>query len=210
LAFGALHRLQFHVATLLTSFLYLSSQIIDLTRFRLESDGKTDALRGLLESTRLSIRADLMIARVHRKEKIGHALVGPDPCATSNCAVERGVDEPDVAARRSMHGPGIAEKREDPGFVENAPMRDAVPEGADGDVNVISEARGEIAMGPATSLFQFLGEIPMIEGAEWADFGFEERIGEMLVVVEAFRIGCAAAIGLDARPGNGETVACEI
>src|SRR2546430_12469528 len=81
LAFGALHRLQFHVAILLASFIDLGSQIIDLTRFRLESDGRTDALRGFLESTRLPIRADLMIARVYRKEKIGLALVGPDPCA---------------------------------------------------------------------------------------------------------------------------------
>lgn len=105
---------------------------------------------------------------------------------------------------------GIPEKREDPGFVENAPMRDAVAEGADGDVNVIGEARGEIAMGPAAGFLQFLRKIPMIERAERADFGFEERVGEVLVVVEAFRIGCAGAIGLNARPGDGETIAVQV
>jgi hypothetical protein len=50
----------------------------------------------------------------------------------------------------------------------------------------------------------------MIESTERADFGFEERIGEAFVVVEALGIGLASAIGLDARPGNGETIAGEI
>src|SRR5437667_12857912 len=48
-----------------------------------------------------------------------------------------------ILARGSMDAPGVTEKREDPRLVENAPVRDAVAQGAHGDVNVIGEARGE-------------------------------------------------------------------
>ena len=116
----------------------------------------------------------------------------------------------EILARRRVNAPGITEKREDPRFVENAPVRDKVAEGADGDVNVIGEARGEIAMGPAAGFLQFLRKIPMIKRAERADFRFKERVGEALVIIKALGIGCAAAIGLDARPGNGETVTCQV
>src|ERR1700674_321759 len=81
LAFGGLDRFQFHIVILLASFIDLRSQIIDSSCFDLESDGRTDALRRFLEGTRLPIRAHLMIAGVYGKEKIGLALVGPDPYA---------------------------------------------------------------------------------------------------------------------------------
>jgi len=50
----------------------------------------------------------------------------------------------------------------------------------------------------------------VIEGAERADFRIEERVGETLVMVKTPRIGLAGAIGLDARPRDGETVAGQI
>ena len=50
----------------------------------------------------------------------------------------------------------------------------------------------------------------MIESTDRADFGFEERIGETLVMVKTLRIGLAGAIGLNARPRDGETVAGQI
>jgi len=116
----------------------------------------------------------------------------------------------EIAARGSMNAPRIAEKGEDPRFVEETPVRDAVAECANGKVGVIAEARGEIAIGPAAGPFQFLREIPVIERAEWTDFCFEECVGEAFVVIEAFRIGRTSAIGLDARPGDRKTVAVEV
>ena len=109
-----------------------------------------------------------------------------------------------------MNAPRIAEKGEDPRFVEEAPVRDAVAECANGKVGVIAEARGEIAIGPAAGFLQFLREIPMIERAERTDFCFEECVGEAFVVIETFGIGCTSAIELDARPGNGKTVAVQL
>ncbi len=115
-----------------------------------------------------------------------------------------------ILARRRVNAPRVAEKREDPGFVENAPVGDAVAEGANDDFGVLREARGEIAIGPAACVFQFLRQIPMVERAERADFRCEERVGEPLVIVEAFGIGRTGASSLDARPGNRETVTGQI
>ena len=53
-------------------------------------------------------------------------------------------------------------------------------------------------------------KIPVIESADGADFGFEQRIGDALVVVEAFLIGGARAVGLNPRPGDGEAAALQI
>ena len=82
-----------------------------------------------------------------------------------------------ILARRRVNAPSIAEKREDPRLIEDAPVRNAIAKGADIDVNVIGEALGKIAIGPPAGFFQFLGEIPMVERAERADFRFEKSVG---------------------------------
>src|SRR5260370_40711717 len=79
LPFGGFDRLQLYIAIALTSFIDLGAQIIDFSRFCFESHGRTDALGRFLKGARLPVGADLMIAGVDRKEKIGLALVGTDP-----------------------------------------------------------------------------------------------------------------------------------
>src|SRR6266436_337300 len=109
-----------------------------------------------------------------------------------------------------MSAVSVTLKGKDPRFVEETPVRDAVAECANGELGVLAEACGEIAIGPAAGFFQFLREVPMIEGTERTNFCFEERVGEALVVIETFRIGRTRAIRLDARPGNRKTIAGEI
>jgi len=104
----------------------------------------------------------------------------------------------------------VAEKREDPRLIENAPVRDAVAEGADGDVNVISKAGGEIAVGPAAGVFQFLRKVPMIEGAEWADFSLRGERQRGACSSRGPWVGRAGTVGLDAGPGDGETVTGQV
>jgi hypothetical protein len=84
------------------------------------------------------------------------------------------------------------------------------PKSADSDVKVISETRGEIAIGPAASGFQFLRQIPVIERAKRTDFRFEKSVGEALVVVEALGIASAETVGLDAGPRDGEAVTSQV
>jgi hypothetical protein len=86
LAFGALDWLQFHIAIQLGPFIELGSEKMDLPRFRLESDGRTDASRPFVEDARLPIRAQLMIARINGEEEIRFALVCPNPRASSGVA----------------------------------------------------------------------------------------------------------------------------
>jgi len=109
-----------------------------------------------------------------------------------------------------VNTPAIAEKREDPRLIENAPVRNAVAEGANGHVNIVGEAGGEIAIGPAAGVFQFLRKVPMVEGAERTDFWFMESVGGTLVVFGARGIGRAGTVGLDAWPGDGKTVTGQV
>ncbi len=81
MAFGGLDELQLHVAIALASFIDLGSQIIDFARFGRESHGRTDALGRFLEGAGLPVRANLMIAGIDGKVKIGLAFVGADPRA---------------------------------------------------------------------------------------------------------------------------------
>jgi len=80
----------------------------------------------------------------------------------------------EAVASRSVNAPRVAEKGEDPGFVEDAPVLDAVAEGFGDDLRVVHETRGEIAIRPAARVFEGLREIPVIERADGADFCFEE------------------------------------
>src|SRR6266852_6183377 len=109
-----------------------------------------------------------------------------------------------------VDAPGIAERGEDPRLVENAPVGNAVAESTAHDVRVFGKACGEVAIGPAACVFKDLRQIPVIEGDERANLCFEKRVGEAFVVIDAFRIGFAAAAGLNARPGDGEAVALQV
>jgi hypothetical protein len=63
---------------------------------------------------------------------------------------------------------------------------------------VVGGIRGEIAVGPASAVFECLREVPVIDGAEGADVGFEESVGEAAVVVDALGVCGAGAGWLDA------------
>src|SRR5260370_36767497 len=101
-----------------------------------------------------------------------------------------------------MSGVRVTLKGKAPRFVEETPVRDAVAECANGEVGVLAEACGEIAIGPAAGFFQFLREVPMIEGTERTNFCFEERVGEALVVIETFRFPGTASSLMARVPGN--------
>src|SRR5262249_50273778 len=112
-----------------------------------------------------------------------------------------------VAAGGSGNGPSVAEECEDPRLVENAPMLDAIAERFDNELRVNHKKGGQIAIWPTPHRFQGLWEIPVIERADGTDFRFEQSVGDALVVVEAFLIGWAGAVGLDARPADREAAA---
>src|SRR5258708_7578846 len=71
----------------------------------------------------------------------------------------------EILARRRVSAPAVAEKGEDPRLIENAPVRDAIAESPPGDVNIVGDARGEIAIRPAAGAVQSMRKIPMLESA---------------------------------------------
>src|SRR5438876_10763053 len=81
LAFRGFHGYELHVEIALGSLIDLGSQIVGLSCFCLKRHGRADALGRFLEGAGLPIRADLMIAGIHGKEKIRFALGGHNPCA---------------------------------------------------------------------------------------------------------------------------------
>ena len=75
---------------------------------------------------------------------------------------------------------------------------------------VVREARGRIRLRPAAGILQRLRQIPVIERGQRPDAGFQHRIREPLVVVQTAGVGRAAAGGLNARPGDGESIGLQI
>ncbi len=104
----------------------------------------------------------------------------------------------------------ITQVGEGGGFVEQHPIGNAVAESACDSINVVSKARRRIAIGPAAGIFERLRQVPVIEGDEGANSGFQQGIDEAAVVINAFGIGRSGPGGLNARPGNRKAIAVQI
>src|SRR5262249_56073798 len=109
-----------------------------------------------------------------------------------------------IVSRGSVNAPSVAKESENPGLIENAPVLNAIAEGFDDKLGVVDETRGKVAVGPAAGVFEGLRKIPVIESADGADFCFEKRVGDTLVVIETFLIGGARTVSLYARAGGRE------
>src|SRR5215469_2847873 len=112
-----------------------------------------------------------------------------------------------VFTSRSVDTGAVAKPGEDVRLVENAPGIDAIPEMLNDKVGVVDEVSGGVAIGPATFIFERLGKIPVVNGHERADAGLVQLVENALVVIEAFGIGGARSVGLNARPTDGEAIA---
>ena len=63
------------------------------------------------------------------------------------------------------------------------------------EAGIIGEIARKIAVGPASKVLKFWGEIPVIDRAERADAGISQRIGEPLVIVQAFGLSFPFPLG---------------
>ena len=115
-----------------------------------------------------------------------------------------------VGASGSVDAQGIPEPGEYVGLVENAPGVDVVAEILHEQVGVVGEVSGGVAIGPAALVFERLRQVPVIHGDQRADVVLVQLIEDTLVVVEALGIGGAGAIGLNARPTDGEAIAGQV
>src|ERR1700739_3191146 len=115
-----------------------------------------------------------------------------------------------IRARRSMHAAAIAQKSKNPRFVEDAPVGNAIAQGAGDDLTIIREPSNQVAVGPSPHIFQGLRQIPVIQGGKRPDIGFVERVGDAFVIVQSLWIGLAGTVCLNARPGNGEAITLDV
>ena len=103
----------------------------------------------------------------------------------------------------------VAEDGAAPGFVEGDPVL-ALGDGLEHDACVVLKVEGELlaVQETAVALVETIGEIPVEEGDEGRDAGFEEVINELDVVVDALLVDGVVATtdGDDTRPGDGEAV----
>ena len=98
----------------------------------------------------------------------------------------------------------VAELDEGADLVGGHEVADAVGEVLGYVAGVGCVGLGGLALLPAASVFEGLGQVPVEEGAEGLDSGGEEGVYEAVVEVEAFGVRGAGAGGEDAGPGYGE------
>ncbi|GAA2165038.1 hypothetical protein GCM10010403_48700 [Glycomyces rutgersensis] len=111
-----------------------------------------------------------------------------------------------LGAARRVVAVAVAEVRRAPRLVEGPPGVDAVGEAGADDRGVVAEALGGLALGPAAAVLKGLREVPVVERRHRLDAGLDELVDEPVVEVEALGVGRSGAVGLDARPGDGEAV----
>ena len=74
-------------------------------------------------------------------------------------------------------------------------MLDAVAELVGDEACVIAEAHRRVARFPAAFLVERLRQVPMEERGVRRDVGFEQRVGEAAVIVEAFVVRLPPPVG---------------
>ena len=71
---------------------------------------------------------------------------------------------------------------------------------------VFGEPVGDVAIEPAAAIVERGGKVPVIERRHRLDAGFEQRIDEPAIEIEAVLIHAARALGEDAAPRNAEAI----
>ena len=104
---------------------------------------------------------------------------------------------------------GMAEPRHDPGLVVRYPVVHTVAQPVRDDVRVVGEAVDCLAVGPAATVLQGLGQVPVVEREERPDPALEQELDQAIVEVEPRSVGPPASLGLHARPGHREAVGAQ-
>ena len=104
---------------------------------------------------------------------------------------------------------GMAEPRHDPGLVVRYPVVHTVAQPVRDDLRVVGEAVDCLAVGPAATVLQGLGQVPVVERDERPDAALEQELDQAIVEVEPRSVGPPASFRLHARPGHREAVGAQ-
>jgi hypothetical protein len=103
--------------------------------------------------------------------------------------------------RQPAHAPGLVDRRGRP---------DAVADAAHHHLGEVAEPARDVAVAPAAQIGERRGQFPVVERGGGLEPAREHPVHEPVVEVEPLRIGGAAPLGQDPRPGGGEAVDIEV
>ena len=92
-------------------------------------------------------------------------------------------------------------------FVEQHPVGNAVAQRVRYEFYVLCKAGCGIAIGPASSIFQSLRKVPVLERNKRAYSRLKQRIDQSVVIIDSLGARGTGAGRLNARPGNRKAVA---
>ena len=111
-----------------------------------------------------------------------------------------------IRVARGVDAVSVAEPGGDPGFVQGDPELHRIAQGLVDDTGVLCEAFASISHGPAPSVFESLGQVPVIQSQRRLDRAFPQPVYQPPIIVEPLLVRGARTLRLYAGPGNGEPV----
>ena len=94
-------------------------------------------------------------------------------------------------------------------LVDGQPVLDAVTITLEHELGELHEGIDRGAVGPATLLVKRGGKVEVIHGHQRLDVVLEALVDEVGVVLHAFLVDLAGALGQQARPADGEAIGLE-
>ncbi len=103
----------------------------------------------------------------------------------------------------------MAQEADAPRLVVGDPVGDAVAQGSADHVGVLHKRLGRGPRRPAAGVLERLGQVPVVEGGKGGDAGLQQPVDQPPVEVQAGLVDSTAAVGQDARPGDGEAIGAQ-
>ncbi len=103
----------------------------------------------------------------------------------------------------------VAQNADAPRLVVGDPVLDPVAQGGADHAGVLDERLGRGPRRPAAGILEGLWQIPVVKGDEGRDVGRQQAVNQPAVELQPGLIDPAAAVGQDARPGDGEAVGAQ-
>src|SRR5580692_1960242 len=111
---------------------------------------------------------------------------------------------PDVVLARRVVSRTVAEPRRAPGLVKGDPAFHVVTQGSRDDFDVGRVGLGRLAYHPSATIFERLGQVPVVQGQCGLDVTITQSVDESAIEVKAGLVDLTRTTREDARPRHRE------